>query len=131
MRRTARLSVAFVVLLAGGGLAIVGAMPASFLGVSEVVERQDALIGGEPFTMKGQVKPGSWTEGASAFVVTDEKADLPVRLLVGIPENFGEGRLVVLTGTLARTADGALSFEASTMQVGCPSKYEAAVEGLG
>ena len=95
-----------------------------YLSVSEFVSAPDQSGGG--FRINGKVAEGSIIRESTgqdvAFIVTDGKADLPVRYHGIIPDTFVDNADVVVEGSLAD--DG--TFEAHTLLAKCPSKYEAA-----
>lgn len=95
-----------------------------YLSVSLVVSRC-ADYEGRNVQVMGVVAPGSVQRGGLGpvvFSITDGFESLDVSYAGALPQNFDQGKDVVVLGTLSRA--GAL--EASTILVKCPSKY---VEG--
>jgi len=133
VKKGAKLAIVLLVLAAGATLAFVGASPAGYKNVSDVVA--DPGLVGHDVELKASVVDGSVERGASlvTFRVTDAARALAVRWGPALPlpdqEAGGtiEGKNVVLTGTLERDAStGELYLRATGMQVGCASKYRAA-----
>ncbi len=58
---------------------------------------------GERFQLGGLVKEGSWVQGVThEFVITDTKADVPVRFSGIVPDLFREGQGTIVKGALLR-----------------------------
>lgn len=131
MRKAAKLALAILVLTAGGAIAFAGAAPEAYKTVGELTA-DPARFDGKVVDLKASVLTGSLVRGNGTvtFAVGEDGKRLPVEWASEkpIPEHEAggtiEGRSVVVTGTLARSADGALVFLATDMQVGCASKYE-------
>lgn len=133
MKKSVKLLVVLAVLAAGATLAFVGAAPAGYKNVSDVVT--DPGLVGHSVELKASVVEGSVTRNATpvTFRIADASHTVAVRWDPAMPlpdqEAGGtiEGKNVVVTGTLERDAStGELYVLASGMQVGCASKYRAA-----
>jgi cytochrome c-type biogenesis protein CcmE len=97
-----------------------------YLTVSELLARNDAAYG-ERVRLMGKVEDGSAVTDAETntlhFAVTDgDGTSLPVVYSGMVPDAFKEGADVVVEGSLTRVG----TFEADSLLVKCPSKYEAA-----
>lgn len=78
-----------------------------FYSPSEVKER--AVAAGTPIRLGGLVKDGSWVKAGETndFIVTDGKAEMPVRFVGLLPDLFRDGQGVVAEGTVGM--DGAFT----------------------
>jgi len=99
-----------------------------YLTVDELLARNDAAYG-ERVRLMGKVEDGSSVTDSETntlhFAVTDEDGtSLPVVYSGTVPDAFKEGADVVVEGSLTRAG----TFEADSLLVKCPSKYEAAPE---
>jgi cytochrome c-type biogenesis protein CcmE len=133
VKKSAKLLIVLLVLLAGTALAFAGAAPAGYKNVSDVVG--DPGLVGHEVEVKASVVDGSVHRNATpvTFRIADAQRALDVRWDPAVPlpdqEAGGtiEGKNVVVTGTVERDAStGELYLLASGMQVGCASKYRAA-----
>lgn len=119
-----------------GALAVVGAIgflvysgiketSVYFLTVSEasrsITPNQDLRIGGK--VEIGSIKRDEDALGA-LFVLTDEKAKIPIRYKGALPDMFQEDTEVIVQGKF----DSSGLFKAHTLLTSCPSRYEAADE---
>jgi cytochrome c-type biogenesis protein CcmE len=127
-RRKRFLIVGLVVAAALGYLGFTAFRGASmyYLTVDELLARNDAAYG-EQVRLMGKVEEGSVVTSSETntlrFTVTGEDgASLPVVYSGIVPDAFKQGADVVVEGSLARAG----TFEASSLLVKCPSKYEAA-----
>ncbi|WP_158509507.1 cytochrome c maturation protein CcmE [Limnochorda pilosa] len=114
---------------------LVGALLASglrggttyYFTVDEALARE-ATKPGQRFRIAGKVVPGSidWqpNQFRLAFSVEDEGGQVPVVYQGARPDNFTDGGDVVVEGRFQGAA-----FQAETLLVQCPSKYEPAPEG--
>lgn len=57
------------------------------------------------------------------FNITDGKNILTVIYKGSLPNNFGEGKKVILKGVLEKDEENNLYFRAEKITVGCPSRY--------
>ena len=99
-----------------------------YLTVDELLARNEAAYG-ERVRLVGKVKEDSVVENSETntlhFAVTDEDGtSLPVIHSGVVPDAFKQGADVVVEGSLTPTG----TFEADSLLVKCPSKYEAAPE---
>ncbi|HLE79698.1 MAG TPA: cytochrome c maturation protein CcmE [Dehalococcoidia bacterium] len=99
-----------------------------YLTVDELLARGD-LAYGEQVRLMGRVADGSVDNNPSAstlrFAVTGEDgASLPALYSGMVPDAFREDAEIVLEGTLTPAG----TFQADSLLVKCPSKYEAAPE---
>ncbi len=124
------LIVGLVVAIALGYLGFTAFQGASmyYLTVDELLARNDAAYG-ERVRLMGKVEEGSVVTNSETntlrFAVADEGGtSLPVVYSGTVPDAFKQGSDVVVEGSLARTG----TFEADSLLVKCPSKYEAAPE---
>ncbi len=98
-----------------------------YLTVDELLARNDAY--GERLRVMGKVEDGSVVKNSETntlnFAVTGgDGASLPVLYSGMVPDAFKQNADVVVEGSLTRAG----TFEADTLLVKCPSKYEAASE---
>lgn len=134
MNKRAKLAIVLLVVAAGGALAFAGAAPQAMRTASDLAQSPDDFSG-TTVQLKAAVRAGSVERGNGtfAFVVEDDASALRVEWASAkpLPEHEAggsiEGRVVVLTGALARD-DAGWVFRATDMQVGCASKYEPAGE---
>lgn len=129
MRRRHRLLLLAAVGLAGAGIAVAGVLPEGFASVADVAAAPGAFAGREVH-VKAIVAEGSVARGDGAlarFAITDTAATLPVEYHGSLPETFGPGRTVVVSGTL-ELREGGPVLVAHSLQGGCASKYEPAPE---
>jgi cytochrome c-type biogenesis protein CcmE len=130
LRRKRFLIVGLAVAIALGYLGFTAFQGASmyYLTVDELLARNDAAYG-ERVRLMGKVEDGSSVTDSETntlhFAVTDEDGtSLPVVYSGTVPDAFKEGADVVVEGSLTRAG----TFEADSLLVKCPSKYEAAPE---
>ncbi len=130
LRRKRFLIVGLVVAIALGYLGFTAFQGASmyYLTVDELLARNDAAYG-EKVRLMGKVEEGSVVTNSEAntlrFAVTSEDgASLPVVYSGIVPDAFKQGADVVVEGSLAPAG----TFEADSLLVKCPSKYEAAAD---
>jgi cytochrome c-type biogenesis protein CcmE len=130
LRRKRFLIVGMVVAIALGYLGFTAFQGASmyYLTVDELVARNDAAYG-ERVRLMGKVEEGSVVRNSETntlhFAVTDEDGtSLPVVYSGMVPDAFKQGADVVVEGSLMRAG----MFQAESLLVKCPSKYEAAPE---
>jgi len=94
-----------------------------YLTTSELAARGDAAYG-QSVRVSGSIAPGSVETDEStrtlSFKVKDEGGELPVVYQGTVPDSFQVGNDVVVEGKLE--SDGV--FQAKTIIVKCPSKYE-------
>ena len=129
LRRKRFLIVGLAVAIALGYLGFTAFQGASmyYLTVDELLARNDAY--GERVRVMGKVEDGSVVRNSETntlrFAVTDENGmSLPVVYSGMVPDAFKHGADVVVEGSLTRAG----TFEADSLLVKCPSKYEAAPE---
>jgi cytochrome c-type biogenesis protein CcmE len=99
-----------------------------YLTVDELLARNDAVYG-ERVRVMGKVEDGSVVKNSETnnlrFAVTGgDGASLPVLYSGMVPDAFKQNADVVVEGSLTRAG----TFEADSLLVKCPSKYEAAPE---
>lgn len=130
LRRKRFLIVGMVVAVALGYLGFTAFQGASmyYLTVDELLARNEAAYG-ERVRLMGKVEDGSVERSSETntlrFAVTDENgASLPVVYSGVVPDAFKQGADVVVEGSLERAG----TFEADSLLVKCPSKYEGASE---
>jgi cytochrome c-type biogenesis protein CcmE len=130
LRRKRFLIVGLVVAIALGYLGFTAFQGASmyYLTVDELLARNEAAYG-ERVRLMGKVEEGSIVRNSETntlhFAVTDEDGtSLPVVHSGLVPDAFKQGADVVVEGSLTRAG----TFEADSLLVKCPSKYEAAPE---
>jgi cytochrome c-type biogenesis protein CcmE len=99
-----------------------------YLTVSQVVENSATYYSKEEIQVIGTVANGSvrYENTSMVFNLVDEKSVLKVNYEGSPPQNFQEGKQVVVIGKLLST--GVL--EAHEMLVKCPSKYGGGGESL-
>jgi cytochrome c-type biogenesis protein CcmE len=129
LRRKRFLIVGLAVAIALGYLGFTAFQGASmyYLTVDELLARNDAY--GERVRVMGKVEDGSVVRNSETntlhFAVTDgDGTSLPVVYSGVVPDAFKQGADVVVEGSLTRAA----TFQADSLLVKCPSKYEAAPE---
>lgn len=130
LRRKRFLIVGMVVAVALGYLGFTAFQGASmyYLTVDELLARDEAAYG-ERVRLMGKVEDGSVERSSETntlrFSVGDEDgASLPVVYSGVVPDAFKQGADVVVEGSLERAG----TFEADSLLVKCPSKYEGASE---
>ncbi len=130
LRRKRFLIVGLVVAIALGYLGFTAFEGASmyYLTVDELLARNEAAYG-ERVRVMGKVEEGSVVRDSETntlhFAVADEDGtSLPVVHSGVVPDAFKQGADVVVEGSLTQTG----TFEADSLLVKCPSKYEAAPE---
>jgi cytochrome c-type biogenesis protein CcmE len=130
LRRKRFLIVGLAVAIALGYLGFTAFQGASmyYLTVDELLARSDAAYG-ERVRLMGKVEDGSVVKNSETntlhFAVTNEDGtSLPVVYSGMVPDAFKQGADVVVEGSLTRAG----TFEADSLLVKCPSKYEAAPE---
>lgn len=119
-------------LLALGGVVIIAlaatlllAPPEGSLSVDEVMEYPNDYTG-DSISIRGLVMNGSWQVGDTDFTLEGEESEMFVDFSgVAITSGFSEGKTILVTGELQKSG-GEWIFHAEEIQVGCPSKYEAA-----
>ena len=78
--------------------------------------------------LAGMVKAGTVVRDLQKvtfnFTLTGEQAELPIKYAGAVPDNFAEGREVLVDGKLDETG----TFEADTVITKCESKYKAKLE---
>jgi cytochrome c-type biogenesis protein CcmE len=127
MRRAVKLVVVAVLLVGAAGLVLAGSAPQATENPTTAV--REPL--GSYFQIRGIIAPGSVVRGADngSFLLTDGTTSVLVRAETALPSNASAGpldsRVVLVAGTL-ESAGGRLVFDAKSIQVGCPSKYEPA-----
>jgi cytochrome c-type biogenesis protein CcmE len=129
LRRKRFLIVGLAVAIALGYLGFTAFQGASmyYLTVDELLARNDAY--GERVRVMGKVEDGSVVKNSETntlhFAVTGgDGASLPVVYSGMVPDAFKQNADVVVEGSLTRAG----TFEADSLLVKCPSKYEAAPE---
>ena len=130
LRRNRFLIVGLAVAIALGYLGFTAFQGASmyYLTVDELLARGDAAYG-EQVRLMGKVADGSVEQNPDTntlrFAVTDEDGtSLPVAYSGMVPDAFKQGADVVVEGNLTLTG----TFQADSLLVKCPSKYEARPE---
>ncbi len=130
LRRKRFLIVGLAVAIALGYLGFTAFQGASmyYLTVDELLARNDAAYG-ERVRLMGKVEEGSIVRNSETntlrFAVADEDGtSLPVVYSGMVPDAFKQGADVVVEGSLTRAG----TFEADSLLVKCPSKYEARPE---
>ena len=99
-----------------------------YLTVDELLARGDGAYG-EQVRLMGKVEDGSVVRNSETnilhFAVTSEEGtSLPVVYSGVVPDAFKQNADVVVEGSLTRAG----TFQADSLLVKCPSKYEAAAE---
>jgi cytochrome c-type biogenesis protein CcmE len=95
--------------------------PVNYHTVDEVMDHQDEHLG-KKIEVKGEVKTGSLSKGnVTSFVLKGSHREMNVTYGDMAPDGFVEGKDIVVKGTLGM--DG--TFRASSITVGCPSRYAA------
>lgn len=127
LRRKRFLIVGLAVAIALGYLGFTAFQGASmyYLTVDELLARGDGAYG-EQVRLMGKVEDGSVVRDSETntlrFTVTGEDGtSLPVVYSGIVPDAFKQGADVVVEGSLTRAG----AFEADSLLVKCPSKYEA------
>lgn len=130
MKSRALIKVLVVALVVSGGLgySIYQAMQSSwsyYYSVDELAEK-NLGEGTQSLRVAGKVKAGSVNrdlENVSlAFTLAGAEAELPVKYKGVVPDNFAEGREVVVEGVL-----GGGVLKADLLMTRCESKYKAKV----
>lgn len=89
---------------------------------------QGSEMGGARLRLAGIVKPASIRRDISgmstAFILSGADAEIAVRHTGTVPENFAEGREVVVEGRVDETG----KFQADLLLTRCESKYRARVK---
>lgn len=129
MRRRTRFLLVLAIGAAGAGIAAAGALPEGVVSVRDVVLQPEHFAGHEVH-IKAIVQEGSVQRsgGATRFTITDTGAVLTVEYQGTLPEQFGAGKTVVVSGDIVPSPSGWLLM-ASNIQGGCASKYEPAPGG--
>jgi len=125
MRRRTRLLLVVAVGVAGAGVAVAGVLPQGFVSVQDVAGHPHQFAGQEVH-VKAVVVDGSVARGDGLFAlfkIADGPSQLPVEYKGSLPEMFGGGRTVVVSGMVDERASGPV-LVASSIQGGCASKYE-------
>jgi cytochrome c-type biogenesis protein CcmE len=122
--------VGLVVTIALGYLGFTALQGASmyYLTVDELLARDDAAYG-ERVRVMGKVENGSVVKNSETntlrfTVASEDGTTLPVVYSGMVPDAFKQGSDVVVEGNLTQAG----TFEADSLLVKCPSKYEAAPE---
>ena len=120
-----------VVVIGGGiGYFVYQAMQSSWSYYYSVDDFAEAGAGAQEhsFRLAGRVKPGSVSRDLENltldFTLAGAEAELPVRYRGAVPDNFTEGREVVVEGRLAAAG----VFQADVLMTRCESKYQAKVK---
>ena len=130
MKKSAKLVVVLVLVLAGATLAYAGAAPEGYQGVSDVA-RDPGAFAGKGVQLKGSVAEGSVDRANGTFALVDGATRLAAKWDPSVPfpdaEAGGtiEGKNVIVTGVVT-VENGAPVLLAHDMKVGCASKYRAA-----
>jgi len=120
------------VLVIGGGLVyfMAQAMQSSWAYYYSVDEfaADTTIAQGHSVRVAGKVKPASVTKDLEKlllrFTLAGSEHELPVEYGGTVPDNFGDGKEVVVEGRLNPQG----LFQAHTLTTKCESKYEAKVE---
>ena len=132
MKTTKIVKIAVGIVVIGGGIAYFAyqSMQASWSYYYSVDEfsTTDAAANEYSFRLAGTVKPGSVTRDIEKmllqFTLAGTQAELPVEFQGAVPDNFTEGREVVVEGRLAPAG----VFQADNLMTRCESKYQAKVK---
>jgi len=93
--------------------------PVSYHTVDDVMGHKDDYMG-KKIEVKGEVKDGSLVKGnMTSFVLKGSNDEMNVTYGDTAPEGLVEGKDIVVKGTLG--SDG--TFRATSIVVGCPSRY--------
>jgi len=117
-----------ILVLAVGYLGFMGFRSSAsfYYTVSQILAQGDA-ISDKTVRVSGEVVPGSVEQKAGdlnlKFDVSEGGKTLPVVYRGAVPDTFQEGNPVVVEGSL----DAAGVFQAKSLMVKCPSKYEPTV----
>ncbi|MHB8586004.1 MAG: cytochrome c maturation protein CcmE domain-containing protein [Thermoplasmatota archaeon] len=125
MQRRWKLVIAAALILGGAGLVLAGTAPKAL----DTVTSAAAKPVGASFEVRGVIKAGSVNRSSSeSFVVTDGTTNLLVRPETPLPANESgplDGRVVLISG-IVRAGPTGVYLDASSLQIGCPSKYKTA-----
>jgi len=98
-----------------------------YYSVDEFAARQ-AEVGQFKLRLAGRVKPGSvdrdLEKAQLSFVLAGSHAELPVVYAKGVPDNFDEGKEVLVDGRV----DAQGRFAAEKLMTQCESKYKAKLD---
>jgi len=126
MKTTKIVKIAVGVVVIGGGIAYFAyqSMQASWSYYYSVDEFSTTDAAANEYS----VKPGSVTRDIEKmllqFTLAGTQTELPVQFQGAVPDNFTEGREVVVEGRLAPAG----VFQADTVMTRCESKYQAKVK---
>ncbi len=121
-RRARRLMLAAVLLLGVLALGAYSVSSSTYLAPEAIAKDPSKYVGAQ-VEVKGTVQPNSVVAqgGVTSFLVTDPQGNaVRVEYLKAMPETFGEGKVVVVKGTI----DERGVIIASDILVGCPSRYD-------
>jgi cytochrome c-type biogenesis protein CcmE len=119
VRRRRKLALALVVVAIV--LIVIGITyrPVSYHSVDDVMKDPEAHYG-RVIEVKGEVKEGSLVKGnVTLFVLKGTDREMNVTYTDNAPDGLVEGKDIVVKGSLGR--DG--TFRATSITVGCPSRY--------
>jgi cytochrome c-type biogenesis protein CcmE len=99
--------------------------PEGSLSVDDVMSDPDQRKG-DSISVRGIVENGTYNSTTGAFTLSGEQHGMAVKIGASqLSAAFSEGKTILVTGEF--TQDGEIwTIHAEDIQVGCPSKYEAA-----
>ena len=103
---------------------LIQARPLPQITVDEMISNHEDYIG-KDVHVRGSVKEGSVDEYGVIFVLTGNEHEVIIDASgIAVPEGLTEGTTVAVQGKL-RIGDNGWEIDATVVQTGCPSKYEA------
>ena len=92
--------------------------------VDEIMESPDDFTN-EEVHLRGTVMEGSVDDVDKIFILSGTEAQIFVDIsYVALPDGFAEGYVIAVKGDLLKVDDKWV-ISANSIQIGCPSKYEA------
>lgn len=99
--------------------------PEGSLSVDDVMSDPDPRKG-DSISVRGIVENGTYNSSTGVFTLAGEEHGMIVNIGSSqLSAAFSEGKTILVTGELSQDS-GVWTFHAKDIQVGCPSKYEAA-----
>jgi cytochrome c-type biogenesis protein CcmE len=122
--RSTRLLIVGVALAALILLMLISVDPEVQYTVDEIMESPDDFTN-EEVHLRGTVMEGSVDDVGKIFILSGTEAQIFVDIsYVALPDGFAEGYVIAVKGDLLKVDDKWV-ISASSIQTGCPSKYEA------
>lgn len=124
MKKKNKIMIVVLVVIIAIIITLWGLKPPETKSLNQVMNNPDKYLG-KNINLKGTVENNSIKNSTDSllFCLTEGEYNLSVIYIGNIPNNFVEGKKVILKGVLKKDEDNKLLFIASKITVGCPSRY--------